>query len=223
MNIEAIEIYSSDLRQTELFYTKVLNFQLLEKNMDMISFIAGNSVLTFRSDKRFERPIYHFAFNIPNNQLKEAIEWLNGRVYLLTVDKEKDSYVADFSSWNANAIYFQDNNGNILEFIARYDLDDQSEFPFTGHSITCISEVGIVTDDVSECIRTLTETHDIQLFPKQAPQQRFAALGDDHGLLIISETDRNWFPTSIPAGKFPLKVIIKNSDQTFELFLNQEL
>jgi catechol-2,3-dioxygenase len=223
MNIEAIEIHTTDLRQTELFYSEILNFRVLEKNRERISFEAGTSVLTFKSDKHFERPIYHFAFNIPNNQLKEAIEWLNGRVYFLTVDTEKDSYVADFSSWNANAIYFQDNNENILEFIVRYDVDDQSECPFTGQSVTCISEIGIVTDNVPECIRTLIEAYDIQLFPKQAPQPRFAALGDDHGLLIVSETDREWFPTTIPAGKFPLKVIIKNLDQRFEMFLNQEL
>ncbi|SMD09998.1 VOC family protein [Pedobacter nyackensis] len=222
MNIEAIEICTTDIRQTELFYTEVLNFRLLEKNKEMISFVAGDSVLTFRSDEHLERPIYHFAFNIPNNQLKEAIEWLNGRVYLLTVDKEKDSYVADFSSWNANAIYFQDNNGNILEFIVRYDLDDQSEFPFTGQSITCISEIGLVTDDVYQCIRTLTASHDIQLFTKQAPQPRFAALGDDHGLLILSETGRDWFPTTIPARKFPLKIMVSTEQEKFNLLLNQK-
>jgi len=222
MNIEAIEICTTDIRQTELFYTEVLNFRLLEKNKEMISFVAGDSVLTFRSDVHLERPIYHFAFNIPNNQLKEAIKWLNGRAYLLTVDTEKDSYVADFSSWNANAIYFQDNNGNILEFIVRYDLDDQSEFPFTGQSITCISEIGLVTDDVHEYIRTLTASHDIQLFTKQAPQPRFAALGDDHGLLIISETGRDWFPTTIPARKFPLKIMVSTEHGKFNLLLNQK-
>lgn len=223
MNIQAIEICTTDLRKTELFYTEVLNLGLLQKNKEIISFKVGNTVLTFRSDKRFASPIYHFAFNIPNNQLNEAIDWLNGMVYLLSVDTEKDSYIADFSSWNANAIYFQDNNGNILEFIVRYDLDDQSEFPFTTQSITCISEIGIVTDDVSECIRTLTETHDIQLFSKQAPQSRFAALGDDHGLLIISETGRNWFPTAIPGAKFPLKVMVSTKHEKFNLLLNQKL
>ena len=29
--------------------------------------------------------------------------------------------IADFSSWNAKAFYFHDNNGNILELITHYD------------------------------------------------------------------------------------------------------
>jgi hypothetical protein len=41
-----------------------------------MSVMAGQTVLTFELiDKKYGRPFYHFAFNIPENKIEKAYEW----------------------------------------------------------------------------------------------------------------------------------------------------
>lgn len=221
MHIKEIQILTNNINQTESFYTGVLNLPTLYKTGDRISFAAGQSVLTFIQNNLIGQPIYHFAFNILRNQLQEAIEWSASRVTLLPV-AEDDNKVADFSRWNAKAVYFYDNNRNILELIARYDLKNESALPFTGQSIECISEIGLVTDNVPIYADKLLSDYNISLFSKQPRKEKFTVLGDDHGLLILSETGRDWFPTHIPGKKLPVKVIIESENVINELTINLE-
>jgi hypothetical protein len=60
--------------------------------------------------------VLHFTFNIPHNQLDAAISWLQQFTSLLPVPG--NGHIATFESWNAHAVYFYDNNGNLLELIA---------------------------------------------------------------------------------------------------------
>lgn len=219
MLIREIEICSNDIGATEMFYAGILNLKLLYKNNSQISFVAGNSILTFIKNEQISRPVYHFAFNIPHNQIPECLEWLEPRTEILPVDGQQ---IADFSNWNAHAIYSYDNNRNVVEWIARHDLNNESQKPFTGRSIECISEIGLVTAHVPAYADKLSFRYRIPIFSKQPPQEKFTALGDDYGLLILSQTGRNWFPTAIPGNKFPLKVVIESEGGTDELIVDQE-
>jgi catechol-2,3-dioxygenase len=200
MKINEIKLATNDLNQTVSFYTQTLGLTTAKQTDKHVSLHAGTSILTFTQDNTCTTPIYHFAFNIPHNQLPDAIKWLEKRTPILPVTAE--SNIAEFSTWNANAIYFTDNNGNLLEFIARHDLNNNSNTPFSAASIQCISEIGIAVPNVP----AYTAQLNLNYFAKQPPQEKFAALGDDEGLLIIAEENRNWFPTNIPAGRFPLEI-----------------
>lgn len=204
MKIKEIKIATNDLTQTVSFYTQALELTIDQRSDNSVSFKAGDSTLTFVENSNCNKPIYHFAFNIPHNQLSEAMDWLAGRVSLLPVTPE--SHIAAFKQWNANAVYFTDTNGNLLEFIARHDLNNERNTAFSGSSIECISEIGIAVESVPGYIAQL----EVDYFAKQPPQEKFAALGDDNGLLIIAEENRNWFPTDIPAGRFPMEVDFDN-------------
>ncbi len=204
MKIIEIRLLTNDLSQTILFYTQTLGFKISHQTSTSISLHAGSSLLTFTANNTLPSPIYHFAFNIPHNQLPEAISWLSNKAALLPVTAE--SNIAEFKNWNANAVYFTDNNGNLLELIARHDLPNSSDSPFTIAAIECISEIGISVDNVPD----YTSKLGLEYFAKQAPMEKFAAIGDDNGLLIFAEVNRNWFPTNIPAAKFPLEVIYEN-------------
>jgi hypothetical protein len=103
--------------------------------------------------------------------------------------------VANFESWNAKAIYFYDNNENILEFIARYDLDNATDILFDISSIQSISEIGIVADSPLILANKLVEENNLFFFAKSLKSEQFVTLGDDNGLFIIVETKRNWYPT----------------------------
>jgi catechol 2,3-dioxygenase-like lactoylglutathione lyase family enzyme len=206
MKLQEIKLSTNDINATASFYKEVLQLEPIFNVDYSISIEAGRSVLTFIQNDDIETPVYHFAFNIPQNQLEQAIEWAKGRVELLRLPENK--VIADFENWNAKAIYFLDNNGNILEFIARYDLRNKSDQTFSTQAIECISEIGVATDQVSELADQLIAAYDLPVFAKQPRDEKFTALGDDEGLLILAEFGRNWFPTQIPADSFPMEIVI---------------
>ena len=91
---------------------------------------AGKSKLIFEETDIDVNPYYHFAFNIPSNKFEEAFEWMKQKVELLWLEDYK-SYIADFVNWHAKSFYFLDPAGNILELIARFDLNDTVEEKFS--------------------------------------------------------------------------------------------
>ena len=219
MRIIEIQVFTDNLKQTEKFYTTVLELKILRRKENSISFSAGDSVLTFIKSRE-EKPVYHFAFNIPNNKLDEAITWLSSKTEIIKTSETE--IIADFKAWNAKAVYFFDNNGNILEFIARFDSDTTSEIPFTGSSILSISEIAIATDNIEKLADKLVSEIKIPAFPKQPLLQNFGAFGDDNGLIIISKTGRNWYPTEIPAKSFNSRIKISISGMTKDISVNEK-
>jgi catechol-2,3-dioxygenase len=146
-------------------------------------------------------------FNIPSNKIEEALQWLNDRVQLLWIE-DYESYIADFTAWHARSVYFKDPAGNILEFIARFDLHDTTSEPFSALQIRNISEIGIVlpTEKFDKEVNDLLQKFQMNYFSRQPPMKHFRAIGDDEGLLIVVPEHRNWYPTNIPGRIFPLAV-----------------
>ena len=107
--------------------------------------------------------------------------------------------IADFDSWKAKAFYFKDNNENILEFIARYNLKDNYTKPFGSDAILSISEIGIVVDDVVTTRQSISFQYNVPIFSQPPLPENFTALGDDHGLFILSKRGREWYATDIKA------------------------
>lgn len=205
MEILGVTIFSDNLLETEHFYARVFGLSIQTKDTNSISFIAGKSILTFIKSSNLN-PIYHFAFNIPHNRLEETIDWVSSKTSLII--NENDEVVTDFKNWNAKAIYFHDNNGNILEFIARFDLDNDTDEGFSESSILSISEIGIVTESPIDYAEKLAKAHQLSFFKKGPKTEKFAALGDDNGLLIISKTKRHWYPTEVESERFYTQVRI---------------
>lgn len=208
MNIKEINLYTNDIAATTTFYTTKLQLPILRQSSNSISFQAGASVLTFEQQTTILHPVYHFAFNITPDFLEDAISWLQQITHLLPVTD--NNYIATFDNWNAQAVYFYDNNGNLLELIARHDLPKEA----TNFAITGISEIGIAAAAVPEYADQLIDTWHLPVFAKQPRMEAFTALGDDHGLLIIAAQGRNWFPTQIPAQPFPATVTIEYNGET---------
>lgn len=217
MKIHHIELLSDDLKATEHFYTEILGFVVQEKNTASLSFQIGTTKLTFRQSYQ-QKPFYHFTFNIPCNQIQEALVFLAKRVALM--EAEPNQYIVDFERWNAQSCYFYDNNGNILECIARFDLHNERISTFDNQSFLCISEISLVADDVSLFAETIANKYPIPLFEKAIKQDNFAALGDDNGLILIAQTGRKWYPTPLQAKAFPVKILV---DDNFEIAQNDLL
>ena len=108
--------------------------------------MAGQTVLTFELiDKKYGRPFYHFAFNIPENKIEKAYEWQKIKTDIIhpNPDFNWDSTkkIVHFSGWNANSIFFLDPAGNLLEYIARHDLKNANAAEFSAKDILYAGDI----------------------------------------------------------------------------------
>lgn len=228
MLIQELELHTNDLLAQKTFYTTQLGFSLLAETTDRLTLQAGGSKLTFlKTHLVGATPNYHFAFNIPSNQLNEAAAWLKAQqIELLQTGKTEEDeplYTARFDDWNAEAVYFRDPSGNIVEFIARQEFVRPSSKPFSTVNILRISEIGLVAvgKNSKEYAAELRDKYDITSFQKGVNGLDFWALGGDSGLLLVFAPTRPYFPTEQLAERFPLKLWFqnrKNIDCELEIF-----
>lgn len=214
MKLAHIQIQTNNIEQTTAFYQDILELPIIEKDSNSVSVQAGNSVLEFVENLQF-KSIYHFAFNIPENKLEEAIEWCKNKFGLILIKDQ--NVITNFENWNAHAVYFYDNNGNLLEFIARHDLNNAQSEKFSSKAILNISEIGIVNENPLELGKELIAKHNLEFFSKNDNSELFAAVGDDEGLLIMVQPNRNWYPTQTPSESNKTEVRIENNGAVIEL------
>ena len=149
MKIEQIELYISNYDKTVWFYKNVLEFNCHSESKNTIHFKVGKSILTLHRNEK-ESYYYHFAFNIPPNLFQSAKEWMRKRVSL-AIDEGLDE--ADFEDSNANAFYFEDPAGNIVEYIARRNTTPNAGTEqFAPIYVRGISEIGISTNNIKEIV-----------------------------------------------------------------------
>jgi catechol-2,3-dioxygenase len=205
MRILSVEALTDDIDATAAFYTSVLGLPLYMNDRNTLDIGAGSSRLLFRRSVN-RKPVYHFAFNIPANKINEAAKFIQDKTDIIPFNGKN---IVDFTAWNAQSLYFYDNNGNILEIIARADLQNSTEAPFSPSQLLSISEVAVVTDDVKKTCDHIKAVSDVGLYEKQPFHENFAALGDAHGLFIVSAKNRHWFPTEKMAQRFPLRIKVE--------------
>lgn len=217
MKIMELELLSDAIPQTEVFYTEVLGLEKLFADDTSLVVRAGGTKLVFHASQN-KKPIYHFAFDIPKNKFPEAFDWIERKTELLYV-KPPDK-VANFYNWNAKSFYFYDNNKNIVEFIARFDLDNAVESPFDGSSLVSVSEIGLVSKNVDLLCEELTVKYGLSPYSKQPKLPKFIVLGSVTGLFILVEEKRNWFPTDIQAKSFWTKIVfsVEGVSRQLEIF-----
>lgn len=207
MKILALTLQTNNLKATEEFYSTTLGLQLVEKTERSLSYAVHFSRLTFELTEAEVCPTYHFAFNIPLNKMQEALTWLSTRVQLILNEDQKQ--IVDFKDWKAQAIYFYDSNQNILEFIGREGLQNNSAKAFDTEGILCLNEVGIVTEEPLKLAEEILGKTKVNYFDKGPKRSDFVAMGDDNGLFVISTVHRNWYPTSHQAQKYNVGVAIR--------------
>jgi hypothetical protein len=160
------------------------------------------------------------AINIPANKIEESKSWIKERVSLLWLE-DYQGFIAEFINWNARSLYFFDPAGNILELIARSDLGNPSDVPFSSDQFLSISEMGLVfaESEFMEKAGKLMEQYDLRYFEKQKPSLAFQVIGDDSGLFIMVPEKRAWYPTDKPAEILPIEIIFENRGITYDLKL----
>lgn len=202
MNITRLELLSADLEAQRDFYANVLELPV-RLDAPILEVQAGRTRLFFTHTPEFDGA-YHFAFNIPANQFESAKRWISSRVSLLQDENRNDEFHSE--NWNSSSVYFKDPAGNVLEFIARHNLDNAVEGDFDRLHILSISEIGLPSEDVVGLADEICKRLDISVF-RQEPNESFTPVGDDDGLLIIPVKDRIWIPNSgVPARLLSVRV-----------------
>lgn len=219
MEIKQLILQTSALKELSAFYKELMQLQTEHKNGNTITIRVGHTDLVFKQSGSAD-PFYHFAINIPANKITEAKAWLSGRTELIWMEDYK-SDIANFVNWHAKSVYFFDPAGNIVELIARFDVDNKTDAPFSSAQFLSVSEVGLVIkgDAFDKTIAGLLLQYQLSYFDKQAPLPQFRAIGDDEGLFIAVPEKRNWYPTTKASGIFPMDVMFENEGKEYTLHL----
>jgi hypothetical protein len=217
VQITELILQTSQLDELTGFYSNLMELPVTLNDYRGITIQTGSTKLVF-NQAGTAGPFYHFAINIPANKIEEAKAWLTSRVELIWIEQYK-SDIADFVNWHAKSVYFYDPAGNIVELIARFDLANKTDEPFSSTQFLAISEVGLVIkeDELEKTAENLLQQYQLSYFDKQPPLPHFKALGDDEGLFIVVPEKRDWFPTTRQSGIFPMKIKFANESGNFEI------
>lgn len=215
---------AADFGVLRYFYHHTLEMKVLYQKTNEITFLAGATQLTFvKAPAEMGHPWYHLAFNIPENKLLQARNWQLKRSKLIAtpqrlVDPKYPNDVRHFRHWNAHSVFFWDPAGNLLEYIARHDLENRRDGSFTSEDILYISEIAFVVDDQPAAAQQLHHSLGLEVYPKHS--RFWWAMGDELGLLLCIPK-RLWGQNTEQTKKFevfPTEAIIQGEkSQNFQL------
>jgi hypothetical protein len=113
-----------------------------------------------------------------------------------------------FAQLNARSFYFCDRAGNILEYIAHYNLNTE-RVPAHTVSVLHVSEIGLPVEDVPAVADWLDKQCALHPYGGSISEQ-FAFLGDIFGQVVVVKIGRPWLPTeTVPAAVAPVQLAIK--------------
>lgn len=203
MNIKSLTLFTSQLEAQYKFYTQTLGFKSIEKSEESFSLQVGDSVLTF--NKKEKSTPYHFALNIPYDAIEDALQWTKEKVGVL---KNGRFEIHEFEDWEARAVYFYDEDKNIVEFIGRKGLNYEYAGSYDISCIKEISEIGVATTDIESCYNSLSLNIGLEIY--DGGFYRFCAIGDEKGLFIcVNPEEKKWFPTDDTVYYSGFKAIVK--------------
>lgn len=201
-----VTLYTDRLEEMKGFYEYQLGFRIVEEDETSFTLAIGESTLIFKESDR--KAFYHFAFNIPGNQFTLAKSWANSRV---TLNRQEGMDEIFYANFNADAFYFEDPAGNIVEFIARRNVDRMGDF--TVDSLLNISEVSVTTPFVEEVGEQL-EMMDIPVRGNKGIDPKalnFLGQGDAYILLVAPK--RVWYFSKQKSEVHPLAIQLQSGRQ----------
>jgi catechol-2,3-dioxygenase len=193
LHIREVEIASSSPSRELGFYREALGLHVVG---DLVR--VGATTVRFVEGK--PAGPYHLAFNVPSNRIVSAKQWVQQRATMLS------DQIFEFDFWDAQAAYFEDADGNILELIARHTLTNATDAEFGPQMLLEVSELGLPVADVGNAVGRLEDVLGLRLY--SGDRTAFAAVGDEHGLFIVVPAGRTWLPTERRSAESHARVVI---------------
>lgn len=190
MRIQELRLPVRDPQATAAWFAQVLQVQVQGSDIH----IGWSTIRLLQADAATNGAgrAVHLAFNVPDNRFDAAQQWLRTRVPLQR-NERGDDYFALPGNWLSQSVYFTGPDDMVLELISRRRLPaGTGSGEFHGSEISCLSEVGLPSDDVGAV--QLQAAAAFGIAPLSPASPHFAPLGDDEGLLIVVAGDRQWFP-----------------------------
>jgi catechol 2,3-dioxygenase-like lactoylglutathione lyase family enzyme len=185
------------------FYVGGLGFASLT-GADRLALAVGRDRMEFAAAAAGERPFYHLALLVPGNRYAAARRWVERCADLLSRPGETATTFR-FAAWDADACYFHDPAGNIVELIAHAGIGETSaaDAGFAAAELVGISEVGLVVRDPPAAARRLAAAG-LELWSGSAEgEDALAFVGRRAHTLILCPPGRPWLPTQRPAECHP--------------------
>lgn len=201
-----VTLYTNKLNEMKGFYEYQLGFRIIEEDESSFMLAIGESQLIFRQTLR--PAFYHFAFNIPGNQFSLAKGWANSKVELNRQEGMDEIYYANF---DADAFYFEDPAGNIVEFLGRRNTDRMGNF--TVDSLLNISEVSITTPHVAEVGKRIEDMEIPVRGYKGIDPNSLNFLGRGAAFILLTPPKRTWYFSKRKSEVHPLSIELMDGRQ----------
>ncbi len=210
MHIESITIYSAALEAIRNFYRDTLEFPILKESETYFTLQIGSTTFTFRQASLGDTPFYHFAFDVPSNQLEEAKNWIKDRVSLSKSSEEDEVY---FPSIDAKSIYFEDPSGNIVEWICRLSDSPSSSVSFHPSLLQKVSEMSLVVHDKLAAAEQLETVVVVSRDHQPVPAEGLTFMGEreDAVYLLLVPENRVWYFSDKLSVVHPLSIRLQGA------------
>jgi catechol 2,3-dioxygenase-like lactoylglutathione lyase family enzyme len=195
---------AGDLEALHRFYSDCLGFPA-EVAADRLTIPVGDARIGFAAAADGGRPFYHVALLVPGDRYVAARAWVERCAELLSRPGQS-STTFRFDAWDADACYFHDPAGNIVELIAHRGIGEgqAGAAGFDAGELLGISEAGLVVIDPPAAAATLASAGLDLWSGTTEGDDALAFVGRQAHTLILCPPGRPWLPTQRPAECHPV-------------------
>jgi catechol 2,3-dioxygenase-like lactoylglutathione lyase family enzyme len=195
---------AGDMDALHRFYAGCLGFAVDARDSDRLSLASGDARIEFAAAADGRRPFYHVALLVPGDRYAAARAWLERCAELLSRPGQS-STTFRFDAWDADACYFHDPAGNIVELIAHHGIGEgrAGAGGFQAGELLGISEAGLVVADPPAAAATLAAAGLDLWSGTTEGDDALAFVGRQAHTLILCPPGRPWLPTQQPAECHP--------------------
>ena len=234
--IVELNLRARRLDQNRFFWETLLGFTVIDApSAGQYTLQVGNTKLTFRQSNTNPDleatffPQYHFTIAIPSNQVENCLDWVlkqkavnpaNNVEVTIPIWKDylNDAEIIRRNLYNSQSVFIQDPAGNVIELLARHDMNNTATGAFNKGMFIGISEVGIVTRDVRKTAALLKETFGVD--EVLGSSNSFKPIGGATGLLKLIVPGKPWIPTENElAVDHEMELTIKHTQQLDPILL----
>jgi len=210
---------ASEMYQIRNFWENTIGCEVVGETFNSFTLKIGSSLLTFKPNyTNSNRPQYHFAVLVPANQIENCLNWLknggkkkDGKAIQIWRSGESNAEIIQSPLYNSSSVYFADYGGNIIELVARRNLDNPEIGEFSSDMFKEINTVSIITKDVRAAKDLIQE--DLGYLPLDRSTSGFKVMGNANGLINLVVQDRILPPTETEkAFPFEMELVVQNPD-----------